>query len=451
LILSLATLSSCVGGGAGVTIGQLAALSGVLDQLQKALSSVVAQADDATKNRVSQVDTAARDNIDRINKVVAHAADSTSEQREELARQAFGVLADSQKIIDQSGKDLFANVNQTLASSAAILDAIPFVKIPDTVFGVTPYKIHTDTRSTEVSIYGYFPSIAENASAVVVTLGGEAVPVKRSVGRIFFDLPDNVLKQTSRLVDVRIQLPKKGWFSSTPTPIDTRIRLLSNTPYSFSIDAMKDNPAAYATVTGRAHMEGANSSNTNRNVHIDAVGLFNTSVGDPRYDASTAQIVGVAPQPSGSGKACADCPDPSGSITSWNASAVEVALNAPNCGNHFVQTWSTGPFGIRVPGGYVCGGGGSHFEVIFIPTFTVHVQGAPDSTPISTIPVKAGWAATSTVDLPPDWNSAVIKLSYDDNFDKSDTLVVLKKAVPTASVAMFDARVENNKLYLSTR
>ena len=124
LMLGLVMLTSC-GGGAAVTIGQLAALSGVLSQLQKALSSVVAQADDATKNNISRVDTTAKDNIDRINQLVTHAADSTADQREELARQAFGVLSDSQKIVDQSGKDIFANVNQTLAAGAAILDATP--------------------------------------------------------------------------------------------------------------------------------------------------------------------------------------------------------------------------------------------------------------------------------------------------------------------------------------
>ena len=424
-----------------MSIGQLGVLSSVVSQVQKALSSIVAQADDATKNNISRVDTAAKDDIKRINDVVSNVVNSTAEQREDLARQAFAVLSDSQKLVDASGKDVFANLNQTLAAVSATLDALPFVHIPDAVFAVSPYKMRKDARDREVSIYGYFPSIAENASAVVVTVNGLPVQVKRSVGKVFFDMSDDTLKQPKSVAYVRIQLPSRGWFSGKPTPIDTRVRVLNDAPYAFTIEAMKGNPAAYATLDGRTQTEGADSSNSNRNVHLDAVGLFNTSVGDARYDSSTAQIVNVREQAAGHGKACEDCPDPSGRITSWTASAVEIALNAPSCDGHFVSK------GFQ---SYRCGGGGSHYEVNFIPTFTVRVKGVPETTPIETKSLKAAWSAASTVDLPPDWTSALVKLSYDDNFDKADTIVALKKAVPTASSASFDVRVENNKMYIST-
>jgi hypothetical protein len=443
-------LNSC-GGVAAVSIGQLAVLGSVVSEVQKALSAVVAQADDAAKNNISRVDTAARDNTKRINDVVNNAANSTAEQREELARQAFAVLSDSQKVVDASGKDLFANLNQTLASVSATLDALPFVRISDTVFAVSPYKMRKDARDREVSIFGFFPSIAENASAVVVTVNGSPVQVKRSAGKVFFDATDDILKLAKPMADIRIQLPSKGWLSRKPTPIDARLRVLSDVPYNFTIEAMKDTLAAYATLDGRPHTEGADSSNPNRNVHLDAIGLFNTSVSDAKYDPSTAQIVNVREQPAGHGKACEDCPDPSGRISSWTASAVEIALNAPSCANHFIRHDSDGPFGIKIPGGYLCGGGGSHYEVSFIPTFTVRVKGVPDSTPIEAKSIKAAWSSVSTLDLPQDWTSVVVRLRYDDNFDKADTIVVVKKAVPTASLAAFDVKVENNKMYISTR
>src|SRR2546422_4914847 len=285
MALCCVVLNSCAGGGA-VTIGQLGVLSSVVSQVQKALSSIVAQADDATKNNISRVDTAARDNIKRINDVVNNAANSTAEQREELARQAFTVMSDSQKLVDASGKDLFANLNQTLASVSATLDALPLVHIPDTVFAVSPYKMRKDVRDREVSIYGYFPSIADNASAVVVTVNGSLVQVKLSVGRVFFDATDDILKQPKPVADIRIQLPAKGWFSGKPTPIDTRIRVLNDTPYNFSIEATRDNPAAYATLEGRPHTEGADSSNSNRNVHLDAIGLVYKSRPGPKHRAT---------------------------------------------------------------------------------------------------------------------------------------------------------------------
>ena len=227
--------------------------------------------------------------------------------------------------------------------------------------------------------------------------------------------------------------------------------MLNDLPYNFTVEAMKDNSAASVTLDGRPHTEGADSSNSNRNVHLDAIGLFNTSVGDPKYDATTAQLVNVREQTPGHGKACEDCPDPSGRISSWTASAVELVLNAPSCGNHFVRHDSDGPLGIKIPGGYVCGGGGSHYEVTFIPTFTVHVKGVPETTPIQTRSIKAAWGSVSTMDLPLDWTSAVVKLSYDDNFDKAETIIVIRKAVPTATSATFDVKVESNNMYISAR
>lgn len=450
-LLFLSAIISCSGGGAVISVGQLGVLSSVISQIQKALSSAIAQADDATKSQISRVDTTARDNIKRLNDLVDHAGNTTAEQREEAARQGFAVLADSQKLVSDSGKDVFANLNQTLASVSSTLDAIPFVNIPDTVFAVSPYKLKEDARDREVSVYGYFPSIAEDSSAVAVTVDGTPVQIKRSAGKFFFDLPSTSSAQTNAYSNVKIQLPKKHWYSSAQTPVEARIHILNKTPYTFVIDVSKDNASAFATLEGKPHTEGADSSNTNRNVHLDAIGLFNTSVGDPKYDAATAQIVKVRQLPSTSGKACADCPDPSGSIPSWTASAVEIALNAPNCDKHFVTTYSTGPFGIRIPGGYVCGGGGSHFEVIFAPTFTVQIKGVPVTIPIDSRTIKSGTSSVSTIDLPSDWTSAVVKASFDDNFDKATTLVVVKKAVPVASSAAFDVRVENNKLLISTR
>src|SRR5579862_4207126 len=96
--ISLVILTSCVGGGgAAVTIGQLGVLNAAVSEVQKALSSIVAQADDAMKNRISQADSTARDTIKNINGVISNAANSTAEQREEAARQAFNVLSESQK------------------------------------------------------------------------------------------------------------------------------------------------------------------------------------------------------------------------------------------------------------------------------------------------------------------------------------------------------------------
>jgi hypothetical protein len=450
--MSVVFVVACGGGGPVVTIAQLGALQVAVAEVQKAVSASIAQADDAAKNNINRVDTTAKDTLKRIHDEIDNAANRTAEQREEAARQAFDLLNQARRLVDDSGKDVFSNVNQALAAASATVDAIPFVKVPDTIYAVTPYKMRADAKDREVSVFGYFPAIAENANAVSATLNGEPVTIKRGIGRIFFDISEKALTTRQPTLDLEIQLPKKAMFSKSQTPIGARIRILSSAPYSFTVEAIKQNAAAYETMDGSARFETANSENTSRNVHLAATDLFNATVNNPKYDPATARIVNVREQPFGHGKACEDCPDPSGRVSTWNASAVEVALSAPNCSSHWVSKTSDGPFGIKIPGGYQCGGGGSHADVTFIPSFTAKVRGVPETLPVGTQKATAGWHAVQTLDLPSDWTSATVKLNYDDNFDKSETFVVVKREVGTAAAALFDVRIANDtKMMISTR
>ena len=452
LAFSFVSSSAC-GAGAGTTVAQLAVLRTALGEVEKTLTAGIAQTDDAARNRISQVDTTVKDGLKNLNQVIDNIEDSTTVQREEAARQAFGALLEARRLIDDTGTDLFGELNQTLAGVAATLDAVPFVKMDNIVLAVSPYKLRKDAAEHEVSVFGYFPSIKSDAAAVKVLVGGQTVPVRRSVGRVFFDLPPDVLAKETPIVDVRIQFPKSAFWRSAPTPVDTRLRLVNATPYSFVVEAMKENPAAWETVQGSGHSETANSHNPNRNVHLSAEALFNVTVNNPRYDASTAQIVGVDVTRASGDRPCPSCPEPTGRVTGWTGSGIDIALSAPNCGTHTVNKTchSGGLFNVPYPCPYICGGGGSHFTVTVKPTFMVRVKGVPDATPIDTRTINAGWRSVSEAVLPSEWMSVIVKLRFNDNFDKGETVVVIKKGAPIATSALFDARVENNKLILATR
>jgi predicted metal-binding protein len=438
------------GGTPTVTVAQLGAIQLAIQEVSKALSSAIAQADDATKNRINQADTKAKENIQRLDKLIKDGMNSAAVQREEAARQGFEFLSQTQKMVDESGKSVFSEVNRSLAGSCAALDAIPFLKIADTVFAVQPYRMRADARDREISVYGYFPSIADDADAVAVEIDGSPVKVKRSVGKIFFDMPEEVLKKRKALIDMRIQLPKKGWLASKPTPIIARLHVVKNSPYSFTIEANKDNTGAFETMKGAAHKESSNDGN--RNVHLQAETLFNTSVGNQRYEAATAQIVEVK-QHFGSGKPCEDCPEPTGSVSAWNANGIDIALNAPKCPIHMVdKTCEKSILGAKIyyPCPYKCDGGGSNADLTVVPSFTVRVKGAPENIPIASHGLTAGWKAVVSHDLPQDWSNVVVRAVFDDNFDHVENMVVVKKAIPIAAADSFSVRVENNRLFIST-
>jgi hypothetical protein len=137
------------------------------------------------------------------------------------------------------------------------------------------------------------------------------------------------------------------------------LRLLASTPYSFTIEIAKDNPGAFEQVQGDSHTEKSNDGK--RNPHLDVVGLFNTTVRNPRYDSTTAQIIGVVEQPLGSGKPNKDCPEPTGRVLTWNSSAVDLELDAPKCAPHWV-TYTCTDFGIQHSCSFWSNGGGSNVE-----------------------------------------------------------------------------------------
>jgi len=181
--------------------------------------------------------------------------------------------------------------------------------------------------------------------------------------------------------------------------------------------------------------------------HYSAEALFNKTVANPgKYDAAGAQITNIivqGPPKTRGSKACEDCPDPSGRVVAFTASAIDLEMKAPGCSAHTIAKSLTNV--------YHCGGGGSNYYLIFVPMFTVHVKGVADTVPIQTISLRAGWNQVLTQDLPSDWTNALVKLSFDDNFDKRETFVAVKRGAPVASSTQYDASVENeNKLLIRT-
>jgi hypothetical protein len=329
---------------------------------------------------------------------------------------------------------MFAHINETLASIAATVDSLPFVNIPDTVFAVSPFRIRSDSREKEFSIYGFFPSVVADVKAVKVTVDGKEVKFYRGVGKIAFDLSDDVMKSPNAILDVAIQLPRKHWYSFEPTPIHAKLRKLSATPYAFVVDVFKHNAAAYETVVGNKYSQYADKD---ENPFFSAEQLFNLTVPADvrtRYDTTSTQITNLTINDRKASKPCGNCPDPDGIIKTWDAGGVTLQMKAPSC-----------PYKLMS-----CGGGGSNFYLIFTPTFTVRIKGAVDSVADFSKNLNVGWNSVNDIDLTQDWTSAVVKLHYDNNFDSRDEMLAAKRGVPIAAATQFDLRVENNKLYIST-
>lgn len=188
------------------------------------MAEAISQADQAAANRLRQTDTIAKDRIGQSDKMIKDAQNGISVQREEAARQVFDVINQVRALIDETGQELFRHVNETLAASAAILDAVPLVDVRDTVFSIASYRLRADAPLREVSIFGYFPSIAADAKAVTASVNGKVVQVRRGVGKIFFDLPSDIITPQSKVLNIEILLPRLHWYSiSRQTPVVAKL------------------------------------------------------------------------------------------------------------------------------------------------------------------------------------------------------------------------------------
>ena len=183
IAMSLAVAFSILFTSSGVTASlgavELTGLLTVLAELRKSLAAIVTQTDVATANRIAQIDAVTKVNIDRINGLIQNVADSTTKQREEAARQAFNVVSEAQRMVDSSGKNLFVGLNESLAAASAVVDALPFSNMPDTVFAVMPLKMLRSARDRQVSVYGYFPTAANAPGLVSITVDGMKIDVWR--------------------------------------------------------------------------------------------------------------------------------------------------------------------------------------------------------------------------------------------------------------------------------
>jgi hypothetical protein len=437
-VLFLASAISATGCGKSTDLASIVALKGVVSDLERSLSATIAQADQAVDNEIKRAETSAKNVLGRIDKIVADGAKSVANERTEVAKAAFELIAETNKIVSSKQGEAFAQVNTSLASAASILDRVPFVDVPDTVFAITPNRLREETHDLQVSVYGYFPSIEDDAAAIAASVNGESVQVKRDVGKLHFVMPAGGLKKP--LADVKIEFPKKGWFGGAPTPINTNIRILKAQPYQFTVEIRTVNPGAFVTVNGGPHGESTNNASR---PHLEAERLFNLTAPNPeRYESATAVITAVTTVSQGGGKPCSSCPDPNGRITGWNGAAIDLELNAPSCGGRMEGSC---PFSC-----FWCGGGGSNYQVTVAAAFLVKVKGQPETNPGDVLKLAAGWDAVVKAPLPGNWASALIKASYDDNFEKRESVAVVVPQRPKAAGAMFGASVVENELLLST-
>lgn len=366
LLAVAAAWAICCGGtiaeaqvGAGGIIALTTALQGVKHGLDESVNNAGNSADQELRNAQTRTDHLLKQMDELKTKIGGEAAT----QREDLARQGFALLGQMYADTQSVRMSVSLNMYQGLASAAAILDAIPFVNVPDTPFASSPIGLKANGKDRRVTIYGYFPSLKSGSTGTIKFDSGESVKGFRGIGSLYFDIPEKLIKP-GQYINARVELPSFVSFWNTDR-FGVRTYVFPEKPFQVTVEYLQRNAAAYADLTGTTQRVRADSDHLDNHYLRSVNDLFTTSVpSHADYDLHDLTFKDVTLAIVQNDKPCSCCPSPSFEVHVKSLDQIDMELQAPNCGscgslfNH-------------------CGGGGSHIDVDATPIFTARIASLP--------------------------------------------------------------------------
>ncbi|HEY4679103.1 MAG TPA: hypothetical protein VIJ01_18190 [Candidatus Angelobacter sp.] len=357
--LILSFLASCGGGGgAEIGAGQALALAGALEAVKPGLDESVNNAGNQANQTLRNAQTRADYLIKHLNDLAKQTGGEVATQREQAAGQAFTLLGELYTETQRARMNISVSMFQGLAAAAAILDSIPFIHVPDTPFAALPIAFKPNASDRRVIIYGYFPSL-KRGEATIRFDGGTKAKGMRGIGSLFFDVPNNIVKEGS-FVNASVSLPSGSIFSKDDT-FGTRVYVLPQKPFHVNVDFLQRNDGAYRDIAGTAQAVRADSDHQSVHWIQNAGALFMTTVPTHAdYDPNDVVFKDVQLVQKGNDKPCDCCPSPSFVVHAKTLDQVDIELGAPNCG-HCGSLFN------------LCGGGGSHIDISATPIFTARL------------------------------------------------------------------------------
>ena len=172
--IALVSLLSCgTGAEVGVGAGQALALAGALEAVKPGLDESVNNAGNQADQTLRNVQTRADYLIKQLHELAQKTGGEVATQRERAASQAFSLLGELYTDTQQARLNFSITMFQGLAAAAAILDSIPFIKVPDTPFAALPIALKPNSSDRRVIIYGYFPSLKHGDATVKFDMGSK--------------------------------------------------------------------------------------------------------------------------------------------------------------------------------------------------------------------------------------------------------------------------------------
>ncbi|WP_322065782.1 hypothetical protein [Burkholderia ubonensis] len=444
LVLCFAFLSQ----NASAQAGSLAAFLVALQEVKQTLESTIHTVDTAAAERLNQLNIELDKAIAGVQVLIDKGKDAVDAERESTFANVADVMSKINNEVNSKGYIAYQGVNSTLVNFARIANAVPGFSVPTYSFGVEPLRIRRDAKDRTVFVYGFFPH-ADDAHPVVVRVGGKEVPAKTySDNRIGFELPAGTLATDEHFVNFEMVVPDGTnffVFKKTRT-INGRVYVAKNQPFTFTVTSKRTNPDLWVDVVPMGVLTRRADSNLTSFVGVrTAPEVFSELVNDDvKYDMSSAFFKAMA-YPSITQGVC-PCPGctPSSAQANWTSSQISWNLSAPNCAAHYVFK--------SVFNQWYCGGGGTHADVSFKPTFRVKRRDVPAEIVSSeqTFALDPGSASTPMAPVA-DWTSITVKGVFSDGDEHQERIVYVTPGVRVANSDLWKASILPVGLVVQTR
>ena len=428
----------------------IVALIAALQEVRQSIADALNTADVAAKNRLEQARMAVEAVLTRLDQLRSDAVADVERLRIEAIGNAFEVLSQAGKTMQDLSREGLIGVNSALVNAGRVISSLPLTKpLNPFVFAVVPLRIRVGATDRQISVHGWFPN-ANGAYPVVVRLRNRQIMARESVANtVVFDVTSADL-EPAHFLPFTIIAPGRRRFigrDDPPTEIEARIYVEAPKPFRIAMTFFRPAPEQWAEVQASTPATyTANSDQTSVNQSVSAADLFSITVNDNvNYDAATARLVKVPDPVPTSGKPCECCPEPTGRMTGWNEQQISFELRAPNCPHK--RCSRSGVLEVD----YLCGGGGSHYDLSFQPTFRVRLRSQlPDQVVQSTERI-AGREEVLAVGVPEYWATARIDVAFEDGDEKRQALESIRREVGKVTSPIFDAEIQGSRLVLKMR
>jgi hypothetical protein len=424
-------------------------IESIVEALREASDNAAQALDQVTANRLEEAANRLEALLPHLREVMDGAERNAHSVIDNAANETAGVLSNLRLDLQKIGGYATAAANGYVAEASSLLDALPFVNVPPSVFAITPSVLDAAVAEQVVRISGYLPGAP--GTDIHLTVMGRDVPLTRAAGRSLTFALSGAAARPGTAIPLQLRIRERkgpfGLFSRWQTFAEV-LRYGATTPLTCVLDTHAENPQYLRQVMSTASYSveastqgGVNRANERR--LLLAADLFQSTVGDSAhlYDLGSVSVAALGAVFVARGGGCGAGPGANWEIQKGGTQAL-ITVHAPHLKRRYER------HGVRIR---ICDQGGTKGTVTLRPVYRAALKATPFLRKVRSETITMGMPGASREhgfgDKQP-W-AYHVSCTYKDGPESwQSSVAVLNSLNRSAIVRGLSARVAEDRLIL---